>query len=147
MEDRFKFRLIKDGKIVGYQKFNDFYGYDMYSDTLESKENGEAWTSRAIKHDTKNQPTGLKDKNGKLIFEGDIIANGDTHGEDEEVVHECVFSEGAFLFDPFPKGNKEDPLIGYEEFLHSLEELKGRGLCEIVGNIYEQPELIKKESE
>jgi uncharacterized phage protein (TIGR01671 family) len=134
MEDRFKFRAwyAKDKEMI-------YFDFDLLN------EESRAFYKESIEKSDKMQSTGLKDKNGKLIYEGDIIVNGDTHGEEEEVIHECVFSEGAFVFDPFPKGNREGPLIGYEEFLHSLEDLREKGECVIKGNKYEHPELLTEE--
>lgn len=69
------------------------------------------------------QSTGNKDKNGKEIFEGDVLQTYD--GELSKVVW-----------------NKE--LACWEaEFLSEIADVKSnRSDCEIVGNIYENPELL-----
>lgn len=69
------------------------------------------------------QYTGIKDKNGKEIWEGDIIKEF-YNGENYEV----GFYEGAFY--PIP----HDVL---QETLGEIEE------CEVIGNKFENKELLK----
>ena len=67
------------------------------------------------------QFTGLHDQHGKEIWEGDVVRSGDKDERLDEVV---VFEGGAFqsvcLADP--------------------------SIFEVLGNIYEQPELVKSET-
>lgn len=74
------------------------------------------------------QYTGLKDKNGKEIYEGDIIAFGSTEQED---LFEVVWDEddARFVLDSY--GGRGCWLI----------DVKDR---EIIGNIFENPELLEK---
>ena len=78
------------------------------------------------------QYTGLRDKNGREIYEGDIVRFKDWW--DEEMVGEVRYSEKDMAFtivndfwDGFP--------IMYADDL------------EVIGNIYENPELLKEAEE
>ena len=68
------------------------------------------------------QCTGLKDKNGKLIYEGDILNYSCLAGYSD--IYTCTFNNGSFL-------------IG--GLLISNTHLKS----EVIGNIYENPELLE----
>ena len=76
------------------------------------------------------QSTGLKDKNGKEIFEGDIL---DYKGRKALVRWHGSYASFIYRFvDELQKRNTEwKPLY--------LAYMK----CEIIGNIYENPELLE----
>ena len=94
--------------------------------------------------ETVGEYTGLTDKNGEKIFEGDIISaiTLDTGNEQRAVV----------CFGNFMDENNGDEYIGF--FIDfdgikttaaqlAMEECKNR--IEIIGNIYDNPELLKAE--
>jgi len=74
------------------------------------------------------QFTGLLDKNGKEIYEGDVVAGIEGIGRKGNAV--ISFKEGVFGIDGmnFPEGASE--------YNWTIEE------AEIIGNIYQNPELI-----
>lgn len=78
--------------------------------------------------ETVGQYTGLKDKNGTRIFEGDIIENHDFNAEDGGY-GVIEYDDGAFEIN----GN------GISATFH--ENYWGKQ-CEVVGNIYDNPELL-----
>jgi len=99
------------------------------------------------------QYTGLKDKNGKEIYEGDILDVDIIMGEDEKRgVHSTdkgivIFKNGCFNLD-----------IISVEYYGSLARIDNEGWGEdiliniifenepeIIGNIYENPKLLKKD--
>lgn len=73
------------------------------------------------------QSTGMKDRKGEMIFEGDLFKIGA-----EENIYEVRFCEGCFL------AYENDKQVGI------LGELP-TGICLVVGNIYDNPELLKVE--
>ena len=95
-----------------------------------------------VDSDTVGQYTGLTDRNGKKIFEGDII-----HLEYSQVFFggmyfgeytaEVSYKEGCFITDGINNGDEiETPLSGFDN-----DEV------EIIGNIHDNPELLGGESD
>ena len=84
-------------------------------------------------YDSIMQSTGLKDKSGKEIFEGDILACK----TDDEVINLNVFwdeEHALFMFES-KKYNEQEPLAELVE--------NNTYPFEIIGNIYENPELLE----
>lgn len=78
------------------------------------------------------QFTGLKDKNGKEIYEGDIVEEKKNwlesgSGEDEKRILQIKFANGGFIVSENGRG----------------QDLRDHLNCEIIGNIYENSELLK----
>jgi uncharacterized phage protein (TIGR01671 family) len=79
------------------------------------------------------QFTGLLDKNGKEIYEGDVVKDMGEYWQ--ERVREIVWSEGHFV-----------PLVR-AEYGHNCLDGYDSSEWEIVGNIYENSELLKEGKE
>lgn len=78
--------------------------------------------------------TGLYDKNGKKIYEGDILYYFKDYSKGEVFKYQVLFKEGAFyLFESYDGFVDDEDLIS--EF--DLKELQ------VVGNIHENKELLK----
>jgi uncharacterized phage protein (TIGR01671 family) len=81
------------------------------------------------------QFTGLKDKNGKEIFEGDLLKHHDTKDLGNTMV-EVVYKDYGFFFRELWKRE-------YPEAINMPADM-GK-YFEVIGNIYSSPELIEKD--
>jgi len=123
-----KFRAWdKDSKLMLYK---EFYDHNWYTTPKNDEDGCHTYSSMQYSdqyHKELMQYTGLKDKNGKEIYEGDIVefpvAGGDL------VRQEVIFNRGAFA-------TKSGRMWGFEPKTGYL------GFYEVIGNIYENPELI-----
>jgi uncharacterized phage protein (TIGR01671 family) len=91
------------------------------------------------------QHTGLKDKNDKEIYEGDILAisadaeeyiAGYVHREPGCEIGEVVFCAGRYGFQ-----TADSAFHDFEDLCEANNELTD---SEIIGNIYENPELMEE---
>ena len=83
--------------------------------------------------ETVGQYTGLTDKNGRKIFEGDIVVFADFFNDEihRGVVYWCDL---AFWFDCTETEG--------DEGIYSLAYISAN-ILEVIGNIYDNPELLK----
>ena len=133
-----KFRLRdRHNKIVGYEKWyggqwhpdNPDEGFAIDSGYWEASPcwlysvDGEHWTPTFIPHAYKDQYTGLKDSKACEIYEGDIFKIT----EEPPEINKVAFENGTYWLVP-----------------HGLELFNFSTSGEVIGNIYENPELLKE---
>ena len=119
-EVEFRAWLTKYNKMVNIYSWNIWQEYFMCSE----------YDSEFYLDETPiMQYTGLKDKNNKEIYEGDILF--ESFGER---YYKVVFENGSFRAEF--KGD-------FEEYSFDLIDVVAQG-CEVAGNIYENPELMEE---
>ena len=122
-----KFRAWHKGKkIIG-----NVLGIDiLHKEIFFSNENVDCYEHVDFKNIELMQYTGLKDKNNKEIYEGDILSDGNVKN-----LYKVIFKNGRFI----TEYNGD-----FEEYSFDLIDVVAQS-CEVVGNIYENPELTEDE--
>lgn len=156
MKDRFKFRVW----------LNKLNRYSKNTDNLLLSEDGNVCEFDIVgcyseKDVVIQQCTGLKDKNGKLIYEGDIVklptqCNKELHGSYS--LQEIVWRNGNWILSyissekgsKLPRGWTAGFLHNYwsDEFEKEFIFTNADIFCtynelEVIGNIYENKDLLK----
>lgn len=116
-------------------KFRAWNGRVMYVPKLFHQNEKGLWEDTSSKS-TLMQYTGLTDKNGKEIYEGDIIRNFQA---DVNIVHWYVDSwcYENFHAGALPLGDTCNP---YKNQMNGIAENQSEH--EVIGNIHENPELL-----
>ena len=120
-------RLDKDKWVEGYYTaFNPDIGNDI--PVIENRMN-----DYVVSLDTVGQYVGRTDKNGKKIFEGDLVKYHDRIFGD--VVAEIIYSDsGACFCAMCVKRRNNQP---------ALDIVMNESEIEVIGNIHDNPELLK----
>jgi len=90
--------------------------------------------------ETVGQYTGLKDKNGVKIFEGDIVKS-------EVSIGDVQFSHGMFGIE-WRRAKADKSMVGSWGQLHNLRRMDdgfNKGV-EVIGNCFDNPELLECKS-
>ncbi|MBP3335450.1 MAG: hypothetical protein J6L61_04845 [Ruminiclostridium sp.] len=97
------------------------------------------WVYGVVVPETVGQYTGVTDKNGKKIFEGDIceVTTFTYDGVDIQLLGEVCFKCCSFVFQDLKHPNIEVLFSSVCDFDTDVE---------VIGNIYDNPELIGGEA-
>ena len=127
-ETLFRGGWIKNGEwIEGYYVLLNDTHYIIEVGSEDWGDNGE-WFQVVPK--SVGQYTGLKDKNGKKIFEGDIIRY--QRGIDKFELMVVIWNESTASL-----------VLAYSKDMNYYETLMNtKYYCEVIGNIYYNPELL-----
>ncbi|KKM08620.1 hypothetical protein LCGC14_1723510 [marine sediment metagenome] len=132
-----EFRLTYLGKIIGYER-HEYNKENDHITIFHNEYNIAAVEDAELQHDNKDQFTGLKDKNDKEIYEGDIVkwfGWGMRAGKQIRPERTMIVGDA----------NGE---YGKESWIADLHKLwcihtgNSQGTVEVIGNVYENPELI-----
>lgn len=131
MQDRFKFRgQTKSGKWI-------------YGSLLWYADEPQIWDKNGwnfiVKNKTVSQCTGIADKNGKLIYEGDILKNL-LNGKKYKVA--WVGCQASFELHQILSPNDEDYKKAQPIAIYFANGSFKR--FQVLGNIYENPELLEE---
>ena len=155
MNDRFKFKYVYRGKVC--RIFKLLFEANEIEEVYFKYPIGCTLCSRVAKYNSDNllQCTGLKDKNGTLIYEGDIV-------EVQYIGAQISLFQNTYEQEPQPERFAIIYDYNWHKFtcknkyyrntceIHSLDIEKiiinpENKRYEVIGNIYENPELLKSE--
>lgn len=131
MNDRFKFRTWdKPTSTMFYDVALGFIKAPLTGDwvCVDTPEGQISYTGKRLNDIELMQSTGLKDKSGTLIYEGDILRL-----KDIKIPVEVRFKGIGFELYAEPSN-----MAGYHNNKYIPED------CEIIGNIYENKELLEE---
>ena len=123
---------MRESKFRGFNRKNGVWLYGFYLQNRgahfvcpDEFAEGKSWDDYEIDPETRGEYTGQKDKNGREIYEGDVVAT---------VVNGCRYVQEVFW---------SDATNGFSFRGHGCGPMFYKPSCmEIIGNIHDNPELL-----
>lgn len=144
MQDRFRYRVFDNDD----KKMHDVIFLNYENNSVEWYNDKNKKRAAFIEEVPTVQCTGLKDKNDKLIYEGDIL---DLYVSSKKLYrYEVKYEIGSFML------VSQDEIFDFpnvwNDYVYPLSQLYYEyqneenciDECEIIGNIYETPELLEQ---
>ncbi len=135
IEIKFRGKRIDNGEwVYGYYVSNSKHHY-IFTGQLDITGLYPTWVRHEVDSSTVGQYTGLKDKNGKEIYKGDILDGSYINlMNGQKVIH--------FYQVEFCRGNFYAELIGRSPYGDTMLYFQNEK-SEVIGNIYDNPELLR----
>lgn len=148
MNDRFKFRMY-DTNVNKMYTPNDFEEVESIYECIKQQINWDLDVDYDIKFNHIEdgrffmQCTGLKDKNGRLIYEGDIVQSD--FDFITNTINPLRFNIGNVIYSDYIAGFViASDINDYSPYKTSFFGKTEASNCIVIGNIYENPELLKE---
>ena len=135
----------KDGneRVEGFFAAKENKSYIVTVDTIDPVKNHEAFICVEVIPETVGQFTGMTDKNGNRIFEGDIIHSFYANCPKNEHIEKVSFFDGSFAAES-ARGGCYARIAGQGSPKHFARDKSVYMIeCEVIGNIHDNPELLK----
>jgi uncharacterized phage protein (TIGR01671 family) len=130
-------RWVYGGVLQGIGSHSIIYGGENADDP---DDNFAKW---CVHTDTLGQFTGLTDKNGKKIFEGDIVRH---HNGNPYAINSIV-EKGVVYWDDVTCGWRRTSNGAFHHGVVDTYRMSHECVYEVIGNIHDNPELLDGEKE
>lgn len=127
----FRGKNVLDGQ-WHYGSLQTFKGFSIFDASLKQ------W--HTVRGETIGQYTGLTDKNGRRIFEGDILKEDYRFGG-KHVLHVVMFEGSSFGTKRFVSGKLSNICIPFDDCENPMCTERE---TEVIGNIHDTPELLQE---
>lgn len=114
---------------------NRYYIHPLTNAVKVQNELGRFIVMHEIVPSTLGECTGLHDKNGKLIFKGDVVLVNHPHNGTS--IHEVIWDGYCWNLKGFYASCYDNPPLAFSE---------GTTYMTVIGNIHDNPELLKGEA-